>query len=88
MGKIRYLQVKLATAIFAGLLFLGMNSNAYPAELLNDPGFELSAPNGTFPSSGYWKSSWLGGTAGAVCTSTAASSSSCGLWAYPRILQD
>src|SRR5574340_1326098 len=52
------------------------------AELLGDPGFELSTPNGTFPNSGYWKDSHAPGTAGAVCTTTAAHTGICGLWAY------
>lgn len=49
--------------------------------LLSDPGFELSTPNGTFPNSGYWKKAWLG-TSGAVCTTTAAYTGSSGLWEY------
>lgn len=52
------------------------------AELLCDPGFELSLPNGTFPSSGCWKDSHAPGTAGAACTSTAAHNGSRGLWVY------
>jgi hypothetical protein len=35
-------------------------------ELLRDPAFEESQPNGTFPSSGYWQASWLG-ESGAIC---------------------
>ena len=52
--------------------------------LLDDPGFELSQPDGSFPSSGYWDPAWLG-TAGAVCTSTAARTGSVGLWQYTGV---
>ena len=57
-------------------------TRAAPANLLGDPGFEESALDGTFPSSGYWQPAWLG-TAGAVCPAlTAARSGSVGLWEY------
>ena len=56
-------------------------TRAAAANLLGDPGFEESALDGTFPSSGYWQPAWLG-SAGAVCTLTAAHTGSVGLWVY------
>ena len=56
--------------------------DCYAANLLNDPGFESSVANGTFPSSGAWEEAWVGGEAGAVCTTTAFHSGSNGLWEY------
>src|SRR5438128_1140942 len=50
------------------------------SELLGDPSFELSTPNGTFPDSGFWQPAWLG-QAGSVCTTTAGRSGN-GLWEY------
>jgi hypothetical protein len=75
-------KMKTICIFLAGLftIFL-MASNIKAANFCNDPGFELSTPNGTFPSSGYWKPAWLG-TAGAVCTSTAAYTGGAGLWGY------
>lgn len=54
------------------------------AQLLCDPGLELSTPDGTFPDSGCWTVSCAGGTAcpGAVCTTTSARTGHCGLWVY------
>jgi len=59
----------------------GLAETRAAANLVGDPGFELSTPNGTFPSSGSWQRAWLG-TAGAVCTTTAAHTGSNGLWEY------
>nr|WP_320012383.1 hypothetical protein [uncultured Desulfobulbus sp.] len=56
-------------------------SSAQAANLLNDPGFESSSPDGSFPNSGHWNSAWLG-EAGAGCTTTAAHSGTAGLWEY------
>nr|WP_321466822.1 glycoside hydrolase family 2 TIM barrel-domain containing protein [uncultured Desulfobulbus sp.] len=56
-------------------------SNVRADNLLKDPGFELSNTDGSFPSSGYWKPAWLG-TAGAVCTNTAAHTGTAGVWEY------
>lgn len=55
---------------------------SWAVELLGDPGFELSAPNGTFPDSGSWKKAWYPLNAGQVCTSTAAHTGRSGLWEY------
>ena len=82
MIKIKYPRVRFLAAVFAVFLFLGISGNAYADELLRDAGFDLSTPNGTFPNSGYWTPATSGGTSGALCTSTAARSGSCGLWAY------
>ena len=60
---------------------LQLQSGKIVSTIANDPGFELSAPDGTFPSSGYWQPAWLG-SAGAVCTLTAAHAGSVGLWVY------
>ncbi|MDO8488533.1 MAG: putative Ig domain-containing protein [Candidatus Omnitrophota bacterium] len=70
--------------MFIAVILLSFQGNAYSAELLLDPGFESSAPNGTFPSSGKWSSAWYPTGAGAICTTTAAHSGSCGLWAYTQ----
>ena len=78
----RHIKVVMMAAVFAILIFLGIGVDAYSAELLGDNGFELSNPTGAFPDSGYWQSSTSGGTAGAVCTSTAAMSGRSGLWVY------
>lgn len=51
-------------------------------QLLRDPGFEESTPNGTFPDGGYWKSASAGSGAYAGCTTTSAHSGSNGLWEY------
>jgi len=51
-------------------------------QLLQDEGFELSTPNGTFPDAGYWKNSDAGGGADASCTTTAAHNGNNGLWEY------
>ncbi|GEM_PF-1345747 len=56
--------------------------HAYAEQIIKDPSFELSAANGTFPNSGYWKPSWYGSTAGAICTTKAAKVGTRGLWAY------
>jgi hypothetical protein len=50
-------------------------------QLLSDPGFEESIPNGTFPTSGAWAPSWLY-EAGQICTTTASHSGSVGLYIY------
>ena len=55
---------------------------SWAVELLGDPGFELSTPNGTFPDSGVWKKAWYPLNAGQVCTSTAAHTGRSGLWEY------
>lgn len=70
--------------VFAVLFFLLIfTSNAFPQDqLLCDPGFEDSTPNGTFPDSGCWQPCTSGGQAGAVCTTTAACSGNNGLWEY------
>ena len=47
--------------------------------LMPDPGFELSTANGTFPNSGYWQPSEIGG---ASCTTTSAHSGQNGLRVY------
>ncbi len=60
---------------------IALNAKAAGAQLLEDSGFEYSASNGTFPSSGKWQPAWLG-EAGAVCTITAAHSGNNGLWQY------
>jgi len=60
--------------------------------MLNDPGFEASKPNGTFPDSGpdsdpdsrYWQNSYAGGGADASCVANGVANhgGSNGLWAY------
>ena len=69
--------------VLTGLLLITVTfpSNIVAANLLLDPGFELSTPNGSFPSSGYWQSNWLG-TGGGLCTSTGARTGGAGLWEY------
>lgn len=48
-----------------------------------DAGFESSRCDGSFPSSRFWVQSWApASTAGAISTSTAARSGTCGLWTY------
>lgn len=62
--------------------------SAYSLEnnLLLDPGFEASTPNGTFPDSGFWKDSHAPIEAGAVCTTTAKKDGAAGLWICPARL--
>ena len=69
----------LLTAFFFSLS-IGTVKGA--GQLLCDSGFEDSTANGTFPTSGCWKSSSAGGGAYAVVTTTAAYNGNNGLWIY------
>jgi hypothetical protein len=84
--------------IFGALFLLFIVAASAPAlteeQLLGDPGFEESTPNGTFPNAicppafpedpdaRCWHACTSGSDAGAVCTSTAAHSGNNGLWEY------
>lgn len=64
----------------AVLLFLTPFGDLYAQNLLHDAGFEASTADGTFPDSGFWKASWLGGDA--LCTSTSQRDGDNGLWQF------
>lgn len=69
-----------------GLITLGSLSSFAFAEgqILGDPSFELSTPNGTFPNSGYWNPADPGGGADACCVANGVAnhSGNNGLWDY------
>ena len=71
------LAIALMSAFILGNAGIGKADN-----LMNDPGFELSTLNASFPNSGYWQPAWAPLTGGALCTTTAAHSGSNGLWTY------
>jgi hypothetical protein len=56
-------------------------AQAIGVQLLSDPGFEESIPNGSFPTSGAWAPSWLY-DAGQICTTNAGRSGNVGLYIY------
>ncbi|MDI6735223.1 MAG: hypothetical protein QME42_03355 [bacterium] len=68
------------------LIIMGNLSDFAFAEgqMLGDPGFEESTPNGTFPDSGYWKPASVDGGAYAKCVANevANHSGDKGLWNY------
>ncbi len=70
----------LLTVFFVSLFTVVVVEGA--GQLLCDSGFEDSAANGTFPSSGCWKPASAGGGAYAGVTTTAARSGNNGLWIY------
>ena len=53
-------------------------------ELLCDPGFETSTPDGTFPNSGCWQPAWLYTAGPPLCTITAGFTGN-GLWQYTGV---
>jgi hypothetical protein len=73
---------KILFSVLAVLTIFIFAHSVEAANLLNDPGFELSYPNGSFPSSKFWMPSWEYLESGAICTSTAAHTGECGLWEY------
>lgn len=74
-------RIILVMGILVFSVFQGKSQN-----LLQDGDFESSVPNGTWPSSGAWISSWYPYNAGAITTSTAAlkgnGKGNSGLWMY------
>jgi hypothetical protein len=70
---------------FAALLIVLQTGLCLGAgNLLCDPGFEQSEPNGAFPDSGCWFSNAIG-FGGAGCTTTAARLGHNGLWQYTGV---
>jgi hypothetical protein len=67
----------LSIAIHIGF---GLAAQAQGQNILCDPQFELDIPDGSFPSYGCWKPSWL--CTGGSGTTTTAGRTGSGLWAY------
>ena len=59
-----------------------LSENVQDQNILKDGNFESSRPDGTWPSSGAWSTSWYPEKAGARATYTAAQNGRCGLWIY------
>jgi hypothetical protein len=71
----------LITTVIVGIGNAGGYAHEIGVQLLSDPGFEESIPNGTFPTSGAWAPSWLF-EAGQICTTDASRSGTVGLYIY------
>ncbi|MGD2086785.1 MAG: Ig-like domain-containing protein [Candidatus Aminicenantes bacterium] len=71
----------IITTVIVGIGSARVYAHEIGVQLLSDPGFEESIPNGTFPTSGAWAPSWLY-EAGQICTTTAIRSGNVGLYIY------
>ncbi len=66
--------------VLAACCLLGEATSVAGQLLDGDAGFEVSPADGTFPDGGNWNSWTAGGTAGTVCTDTAAHGGANGCW--------